>query len=220
MNMELDDLKVAWQRLDHRVQELTLINHRLMTDTAVRKARWRLAPLIAGAVVNVVVGIFFAVVSATVWSTHLESLPVLTVGIALNVLGIVFIVNGVGRLALAGRIVFTRPVLEIQRSLALLQRWEAWSFHAAWLACCLLPLAILIALAIATTGERFWERAPGYLVTNLLVWITVAVGPLLLYIASRRRHGRLAARMDALLTSHSIARARAAIEEIDDFEGS
>jgi len=219
MNMELDDLKAAWQRLDRRVQALSLINQRLMADTAVRKARWRLAPLMAGAVINVLVGIFFAVVSGTVWSTHLESPPVLTVGIAMNVLGVVFIVNGVGRLALAGRIVFTRPVLEIQRTLALLQRWEAWSFHAAWVACCLLPLAILIAFAIATTGERSWERAPGYLLTHLLVWLTVAVGPLLLYIGSRRRNGRLAARMDAFLTSHSIARASAAIEEIDEFAG-
>jgi hypothetical protein len=215
--MELDDLKASWQKLERRVEELTAINRRLMTDTIIRKARWKLAPVIAGAVANIVLGAFFAVVSASIWSSHLDAPPALFGGLALHAMSILFIVIGVGRLALARRIEFTRPVLEIQRSLASLQKWEAWSFHAAWVGCCLLFLAVVVAIAMSTMGMRFWERAPGYLLANMLVWLAIGLAPPLLHAWSRRHHGRLAARMDAFLTSHSIARARALIDEIDEF---
>jgi hypothetical protein len=212
--MELDDLKASWQKLERRVEELTAINRRLVTDTVIRKARWRLAPVVAGAVANVIIGAFFAMVSGSFWGAHLDSPPVLIAGIAMHALSILFIVIGVGRLVLVRQIDFTRPVLEIQRSLASLQKWEAWSFHAVWVGCSLLMLAIMAAIAIAA---NFWERAPVYLLANMLVWLALGLAPPLLHAWSRRHHGRLAARMDAFLTSHSIARARAVIDEIDDF---
>jgi hypothetical protein len=215
--MELDELKASWQRLDRRVQELTAINRRLVFDTVIRKARWRLAPVIAGAVANVIIGAFFAVTSGAFWTAHLDSPPVLVSGIAMHLLGIMFIVIGIGRLALARRVDFARPVLEIQRSLASLQQWEAWSFHAAWAGCCAIPLAIAISITMAALGANFRERASGYLLVNLVVWVAVAAAPLLLYVVSRRRGGKFAARMDAFLTSHSISRARALIDEIDEF---
>jgi hypothetical protein len=216
MSMELDELKGAWQRLDQRVQDLTAINRWLVTDAIVRKARWRLAPMVAGAVANVLIGACFAVAAGRFWTAHLDSAPVLISGIAVHVLGVMFIVIGVGRLALARQVDFARPVLDIQRSLASLQRWEAWSFHAAWAGCCALPVAITVSITMAM-GPNFWERASGYLLSNLVVWLALAAAPLLLYVISRRSGGRLAARMDAVLTSHSIARARAMLDEIDEF---
>lgn len=215
--MELDELKASWKRLDERVQELTLINRRLLVDATARKARWRLAPVLAGSVANVIIGAITAIAAGSFWSAHLDSPPVLVSGITLHALGIVFIVIGAGRLALARRVKFTQPVVEIQRSLASLQKWEAWSFHAAWIVCCVLPLAIAISFVMATAGADFRERASGYLLTNLAVWLLVAFTPLLLYVWSHRRGGKFAARMDAFLTSHSIARAREMIDEIDDF---
>ena len=215
--MELDELKTSWQRLDHRVQELTLINRRLMLDTAVRKARWRLAPLVLGAAVSAVIGSIFAVLSAVYIGDHLASPSALFAGGFLFVMSLSFAVIHAGRLLLAQRIDFTLPVVEIQRSLASLQRWEAWSFHAVWVTCCVLPLGIMNVVAFAMYGATLWERAPFYLVANTLVWLAFGVGPVLLYLISRRRQGRLAARMDTFLSSHSIASARAALEEIDEF---
>jgi len=215
--MELDELKASWQRLDQRVQALTLINRRLTIDTAVRKARWRLAPLVMGAAASALIGAVFAVLSAIYIGDHLDSPPAMIAGGFLLVMSLAFCVIHVGRLILVQRVDFTRPVLEIQRSLASLQRWEAWSFHAVWVVCCLLPLGILTGAAMAMKGAVIWERAPGYLLANILVWVAFGVGPPLLYLWSRRRQGRLAARMDAFLTSHSITSARAAIEEIDEF---
>jgi hypothetical protein len=217
--MELDELKASWQRLDQRVQVLTAINRRLVIDTVVRKARWRLAPVVLGAAANVILGAIFAVASAAFWTRHLDSPPAMIAGMALHAMSILFIVIGVGRLELARRIEFTRPVLEIQRSLAALQKWEAWSFHAAWVGCSLLAMAVVIAFAVATLGPRLWQHVPGYLLVNLLVWTAFGLAPMLLHIWARRRNGKLAARIDAFLTSHSIARARAMIDEIDEFAG-
>lgn len=215
--MELDELKASWQRLDQRVQELTLINRRLMTDNAVRKARWRLAPLVMGAAASAFIGAVFAVLSVAYIRDHLDSPGAMIAGGFLLVMSLGFLVIHLGRLNLAQRIDFTRPVVDIQRSLASLQRWEAWSFHALWVTCCVLPLGIMIGAAVALKGAMLWEHAPGYLLANILVWLAFGIGPLLLYRWSRRRDGRLAARMDAFLTSQSITNARAAIAEIDDF---
>jgi hypothetical protein len=215
--MELDELKASWQRLDQRVQELTLINRGLMIETAARKARWRLAPLILGAAVGALVGAVFAVVSAVYMIDHRESTAELMTGGFVCTMSLAFFAVHFGRLHLARQIDFTRPVLEIQRSLASLQRWEGWAFHAVWVVCCVLPLGILNGAAIAMKGAALWERAPGWLIGNILVWLVFGFGPLLVYIGSRRRRGTLAARMDEFLSSRSIARARAEIEEIDEF---
>jgi len=194
-----------------------MINRRLVTDTLIRKARWRLVPLIAGAVANILIGAIFAVVAGSFWSAHLHLPPVLVFGIALHVLGIVFIVIGVGRLALVRQIDLALPVLEIQRSLASLQRWESWSFHAAWVGVNLVAAAIPVAFVIAMKGAGSWQPPTGYLLANGFVWLAIAVAPPLMYVVSRRRKGKLAARMDAFLSNHSIARIRQTIDEIDEF---
>lgn len=215
--MELDELKVSWQRLDQRVQTLTMLNRMLVTDIAIRKARWRLAPLVAGAIANIVIGAFFAVESAGFWSAHLDEAPALIGGLAMHALSILLMVIGVGRLALARRVDFSRPVLEIQRSLTALQKWDAWSFHAMWAGVCLLVPVIVIAVSITQFGLDVWERAPGYLLVNLAAWLTLAVAPPLLHAWSRRHYGPLAAKIDAFLTSRSITRARDEIAQVDEF---
>lgn len=215
--MELDELKASWQRLDQRVQQLTLVNRRLVSDAAVRKARWRLTPLIMGAAAGAVVGAAFAVFSAVHIANHFDSPAALFAGGFLFVMSLGFAAIHARRLLLVQRIDFSRPVVEIQRSLASLQRGEAWSFHAIWVTCCLVPLALMNVVAIVKYGATLWDRAPVYLVINNMVWLAFGVGPLVLYRASRRRSGKLAARMDRFLSSQNIANAQAALEEIDDF---
>jgi hypothetical protein len=215
--MELDELKASWRRLDQQVQELTLINRTLRIDAAVRKARWRLAPLVTGAAVGAFIGAFFAVLSAVYLFDHLGSPLAMFAGGTLLVMSLAFFVMHAGRLNLVRRIDYTRPVLEIQRSLASLQRWEAWSFQAVWVSCCVFPMGALNGAIITLWGGSIWERAPAVLLINALVWLVLGVGPLLLYHGSSRRKGKLAARMNVFLGSQSIASARAAIEEIDEF---
>jgi len=217
--MELDELKDSWRRLDQQVQELTLINRRLLIDAAIRKARWRLAPLVTGAAVGAFIGAFFAVLSAAFIFDHLRSPLALFAGGTLLVMSLAFFVMHAGRLNLARRIDYARPVLEIQRSLASLQRWEARSFQAVWISCCVFPMTALNGAVLTLAGRTLWEGARVYLLVNALIWLLLGLGPLLMYHVSRRRKGKLAARMNVFLGGKTIASARAAIEEIDEFAG-
>jgi hypothetical protein len=100
-----------------------------------------------------------------------------------------------------------------------MQKWEAWSFLAMWQGGSLLPMVFLVGLVMATHGTAAWERIPGVVLANALVWLVVAVAPFVAYLVSRRRKGRFAAWMEKYLTSHSIAQARATIAEIEEFAG-
>lgn len=215
--MELDELKASWKSLDRRVGELTAINRRLLTETLSRKARWRLAPVMVGAALNMIIGAFFALVWGKFWSAHLATPAVAIAGIALHLASIGLIVIGLVRMVLVLRINYTQPVLTIQRSLATLQEFEARSFYAVWFACWVLVPAALVAIVMGFAGVDLWERASGFILANLVVCLAGGLAPSLLHYWARRRPGRLAAWMDAFLLTHSIARAKAAIAEIDDF---
>lgn len=217
--MELDELKVSWQQLDRRIADLTAINHKLLNEAISRKARWRLLPVFAGSVMNIVIGGFFAVVWGAFWSAHLDLPAVAVAGIALHLASIGLVVIGAVRLALMRRIDYTQPVVAIQRALATLQEFEARSFHAVWFGCWLLVPAALVAIVMGFAGVDLWERASGYLLANFVVCLAGGLAPPLLHYWARRRGGRLAARIDSFLVSHSIARAKAAIAEIDGFAG-
>jgi len=151
------------------------------------------------------------------WSAHLATPAVAVAGIALHLASIGLIVIGVVRLVLVLRIDYTRPVLTIQRSLATLQEFEARSFHAVWFACWVLIPAALVAIVMGFAGVDLWERASGYLLANFVVCLAGGLAPPLLHYWARRRRGKLASWMDAFLLSHSIARAKAAIAELDEF---
>jgi hypothetical protein len=217
--MELDELKVAWQHLNRRVDELTAINRRLLSDRLTRKARWRLAPVLIGAVLNILIGVFFAVTWGRFWTSQLANPVVAGAGIALHLASIGLIVIGAVRLGLLGRIDFTQPVVAIQRALAKLQEFEARSFHAVWFACCVLLPAAVLALVMGFAGVNLWELASGYLLSNFAVCLAIGLAPPLLHFWARRRNGRLATRIDDFLVSYSIARAKVTLSEIDEFAG-
>ena len=218
--MELDELKASWQSLDRRVDFLTAINRRLLTETISRKARLRLVPVFVGSVMNIIIGGLFAVVWGSFWSAHLGIPAVAIAGIALHVASIGIIVIGAVRLALVLRIDYTKPVLAIQRSLATLQEFEARSFHAVWFSCWVLIPAAMIAIVMEFAGVDLWERASGFILANFVVCLAGGLAPPLLHFWARRRGGRLAARIDNFLLSHSIARAKTVVAELDQFASS
>jgi len=215
--MELDELKASWHSLDRRITALTEINRRLLTETVTRKARWRLAPVAIGAVLNIVIGAWFAIGWGAFWTAHLDKLAVAIAGMTLHLASVGLIVVGAVRLALVLRIDYTQPVLAIQRSLAKLQAFEARSFHAAWFTCWVLVPAALVAIVMGFAGIDLWDRAPGYLLANFAVCLAGGLAPPLLHYWARRRSGRLAAWMDDFLLSRSIQRARQEIDEIERF---
>ena len=109
-------------------------------------------------------------------------------------------------------------MLAIQRSLASLQEFEARSFHAVWLGCWVLAAVRRWSPSSwRFAGVDLWERASGFILANFVVCLAGGLAPPLLHCWARREPGRLAAWMDAFSLSHSIARAKAALAEIDEF---
>ena len=217
--MELDELKACWQkprparRRAHCDQSQAADrDHHAQGALEARAGAW-----LVRCSTSLIGGVFRGGLSGAFWTAHLATPPVAVAGIALHAASIGLIVIGVVRLVLVLRIDFTQPVLAIQRSLASLQEWEARSFHAVWLGCWLLVPAARSPLSWRLAGVDLWERASGYVLANLLVCLVGRACALLLHLWARRRGGRLAAWMDGFLTSHSIARASAAIAEIDEF---
>jgi len=215
--MELDELKSTWQRLDRRVDELTRMHRSMLTHTLTRKARWRLVPVLIGSVLNIIAGAIFAVACGAFWSAHLDKPAVVVAGITLHLASIGLILIGAVRVALVLRVNYTQPVLEIQKSLAALQAWEARSFHAVWLASWVIIPAALTAAVMGLAGIDLWQVAPAWIVANFAVCLVGGLAPLLLHRWAHRRGGKLAAWFDAFLMNRSVARAREALDELDEF---
>ncbi len=214
--MELDDLKASWQSVDRRMNQLASINLSLVTDNQTRKARWRLLPVLIGALINIAAGGWLVSVCARFWSMHLDTPSALISGIVLHLGGLGIVIAGVVQLLIVARINFAQPVIEMQRYLALLHAWEVRSFGWLWLGAWLAWPAALVAGAMSIAGVDLWARAPGIVIVNVLVSVAAVVGFIALH-RRARRGGRLGAWLDRVLRNNSIERARSALAEIDRF---
>jgi hypothetical protein len=216
--MELDELKVSWQSLERRMNQVHAQNLALITDAQRSKARWRLAPVFVGALCSVAIGGWLIGVFARFWTAHLDTTSAIVAGVALHAASIGIVITGLVQLFIVARINFAEPVLTIQRYLALLQTWEARTFHWAWLASWLLWPALLVAGAMAVAGVDLWARAPGVVIINVAAGVGGAVLSVMFHRLARRPGGRLGEWMDRLLTNQSVERAQAALAEIKRFE--
>jgi hypothetical protein len=215
--MELDELKASWQSLDRRVDRLTEMNLALLGELQKRKARFRLLPTLIGALLNIAVGGWLVSVFARFWVAHLDTPSAVISGVALHLFCIGGIIMGVMQLLLITRINFARPVLVLQRYLALLQAWEARSFYFTWLGAWLLWPALLVAGAMALARVDLWVVAPGVVLINVAAGVGVALLSVLFHRFARRPASRLGTWLDRFLTSHSVARAKSALGELDRF---
>jgi hypothetical protein len=215
--MELDELKSSWHSLDRRVSQLHAMNFALLTDAQRRKARWRLLPVFVGALCSVAIGGWLIGVFARFWVAHLDTTSAVVAGVALHAASIGLVIVGVVQLLIVVRINFAQPVVTMQRDLALLQTWEARTFHWAWLACWLLSPAVLVAGAMGVAGVDLWARAPFVVLVNIAAGAGCALLSVMFHRVARRPGGRLGEWMETLLTNQSVKRAKAALDEIDDF---
>lgn len=125
--MELDDLKLAWARLEERaeaVETLVLSERRQRKlDKARRVLRW----LSWGQAVQIVLWIGVVAVVAPFWIEHRRVPHLLAAGLTLHVYGVVTICATVMQLLLIARTYHTAPVVTFQRRLAELHRFRAIS---------------------------------------------------------------------------------------------
>jgi len=122
--MELDELKLAWQTLDRRLQQQTALNLQLLTESRIDKVRSRLRPLWFGQVIQLIVGVLLTVAFASFWIANTGSPTLLASGLVMHAWSVALIISAVMELLLITRIDYAGPVLTIQKSLAQLRLWR------------------------------------------------------------------------------------------------
>jgi hypothetical protein len=215
--MELDELKHQWQELDRKLDRSLALNIRMLTETHTRSSKLRLLPLLLLQPVQMAIGAALVIYFARFWLVNLDSLALAISGIALHALSIGLIVDAVMRTLLIVRINYAAPVVTIQRYLALLRRWEVRSFNWAWMGCWLASPAMLLVGVKLVAGIDLWQVWPGAVMWTAAAGVAGAALSLAGERWARLKEGKLGAALERFYVGHSIARAQASLDEIDEF---
>ncbi|HEU4780671.1 MAG TPA: hypothetical protein VFS58_12385 [Steroidobacteraceae bacterium] len=215
--MELDELKLQWQELDRKLDRSLALNVRILTETRTRRSKLRLLPLLLLQPLQIAFGFALVIYFAHFWIANLDSLALAASGMALHALSVGLIVDAVVRILLIVRINYAAPVITIQRYLALLRRWEVRSFNWAWVACWLATPAMLLVGVKAVAGVDLWTVWPAAVIWTAIGGVVGAAASIAFGRWARRSRGRLGAAMDRFYVGHSIARAQASLDEIEEF---
>lgn len=167
--MELDELKIAWQTLDRRLQQHDAINLQLFKHTKLEKARSSLRPLFWGQALQLLLGIGLVMLGIACWTRNTDIAGLLVAGIVLHAFGLITAVVATITLILIGSIDYSAPVLKIQKQLLMLLR-----FYTVNAKVCGLPwwvMWVVVVVAFAGLGRTGSMR-----VTPAWIWASLALG--------------------------------------------
>ena len=122
-SMELDELKIAWQSLDRRIDQQNRLAWADLRERKLEKARVGLRPLYWGQVLQSVLGIPVVLLGVATWSRNLDVTSLLIAGLMVHAYGVLMIALGGRTLWLINRIDYAAPVVAIQKQLAELRRF-------------------------------------------------------------------------------------------------
>ncbi len=218
--MEFDDLRTAWQSLDARVEELersSLALRRHGELARVQRAlRWFAASPALGLAQDLVgIGLLAAFLRGGPHEARFV-LPAL----ALLACLVPSALTNLWQLAVVGRLDWSAPVLELQRSLARVRAVRVRVVGAIFLLAPLLWMPLLIVAAQGLLGVDVYRVASSEWIAANYLFGLLAI-PVLRF-AARRVTGRLSSRtlariVDAI-SGASLARALSALDEIAGFE--
>lgn len=214
--MELDDMKLAWQTLDRRLERQHALNVQIFRDGRLDKMRRGLRPLVWGQALQMLIGVLGLLLLAPIWMAHWRDPAVLVSGLVMHVYCIGLIIVGGLVQGQVARIDHSAPVLEIQRRLLRLRHIYAVGGAIA----VGLPWWFLTApLLVVLTGGAIMHNAPS------VIWINLAIGAVGLPAtwwfhrwSHQPKREALARKLDASTTGASIRRAQATLDEISRFE--
>ena len=214
--MELDDMKLAWQNLDHRLEQQHALNVQIFRDTRLDKMRRGLRPLVWGQALQMLIGVLGLLVLAPIWIAGWHDTALLIAGVVMHIYCVGLIVLGGIVQGNIARLDYAAPVLVIQRQLLKLRKIYAvggalvvglpWWFLTA-------PLLVVLTRGVVM------QTAPS------VVWINLAIGAVGLPAtwwfhrwSHRPERAALARKLDASTTGGSLRRALAATDDIARFE--
>jgi uncharacterized membrane protein len=217
--MELDEMKLAWQQLNQRLDQQQALNLRLYREGRLDKLRHGLRPLVWGQSIQLAFGVLFMLIGTAYWTSHLDVLHRMVLGVMVQAFGIAMVAFAGRILYLVLAIDYTAPVLDIQRRLAQLRAWrvriEAPVFALigsfVWIPLLLMEIHWEI-------GVDVWARWPGFVGWLMICgWISLALALLVVLLA--RWTGRMRWITDNA-AGKAVRKAEAVLDEIARFERS
>lgn len=211
--MELDEMKLAWQAFDEKLQQQQALNLQLFRESRLDKAQRALQPLVRGQAAQMALGVLAIALSVLYWHEHAHPPHALAGCLMIASFGVLLIGSAFYILSLIHRIDYAGPILDIQRRLADLQRWRVRVEG---------PLNVLLGcfiwipvlwMNLAWYGLDLWS--PGF-VRWAVATALVGVAASLLVIGLMWRFG-CAGRLRDGAVGRSLLRADAALAEIERF---
>lgn len=169
--MDLDDIKQAWTEVSLRQDGMEAMLRMDYRDKREQKTRSILRWSLAGRVLELLAWIGFTAWAGSFWVEYRHTPHWLAIGLLLHAYGVAAIWASATQLLLLTRIfLFDAPVVVLQRRLAQLRRFRAWSTFLLglpwWCLWLLLPLAALFR----------WTGVDALAAGSAWVWACMAVG--------------------------------------------
>ena len=217
--MDIDDLKLAWQTLDRRLERQNALAFVQFKDRRVHTMRARLRPLDWGQILQNAVGALVVVAGVAVWARQWPVVHLRIAGLLMHLYGGLLIVAASHTLWLLSRIDYAAPVVAIQRQLGELRQWYVRSGMAIGYAWWLLWMPAMMVLAALVTGADLYARAPRVFALGTAIGLAGLALMAALHQAARRpRWAWIAPLNDHAMTGASLRRVQAVLDEIRQFE--
>jgi len=217
--MPTDDIKLAWQELDRRMERQEALILRQLRDEHLTKARHSLWPLALGQIVQILVGVVVIGLGVAAWQPHSDVPHVLIAGIVVHAYGVMMIMLAGMMLSRIFRIDHAAPVAVIQRQLASLRVFYIRCGMAVGLPWWVLWVPFAIVLVAVVLGVDLYARTPLALQLGILLGFVGLLGTwLFCRWAHHPARGGLGERMDDAAAGWSLRRARRIVDEMASFE--
>jgi hypothetical protein len=168
--MELDDMKLAWQTLDRRLDLQNSLSMHHFKQAKLDKARSHLRWLYAGKIVQILFGDAFILVGIFAAIRYYGVAQLFACALCLILYGVLVIVCGGVTLAKISRIDYSAPVIEIQKQIGALRRIHVVTSLCLSLPCWLLWIPIFVLEVRSNLGVDLFIMAPAF------IWVSVALG--------------------------------------------
>lgn len=216
--MELDEMKLAWQNLDRRLEEHLSLNKKALLQEKREKAPRKLRPLVWGQGIQMVIGSIMALMAAGFWSATSEIPHLFYAGISLHIYGLLLIVFGAAMQGMMSRVDYSAPVLEIQKQLARVRNLYVQCGTILGLVWWLLWIPLTMAVFAWAFGFDIYAKGPPMMITSW--WIIGFTGLLATigFMAWASRRPDLSRKMERSAAGKSLNKAQQFLEEIEEFE--
>ncbi|GLQ98117.1 hypothetical protein [Dyella mobilis] len=220
MTVELDEMKQAWQALNHRLDRQHVLDRQLFRNSLADRLRRGLRTLVWGQLALMALGVVIALWGIGFWSSHIGIWQAMACGIAMQAFGTLSIIFPARVLALVHTVDYAAPVLEIQRRLAQLRAWrvnvEARVFGVLGSIIWIPVMLMLAQYAMDRAGVNAWDQASGSLPWLVLLGagslLVVGLAYALICKLGQRQ------RLEDSFAGSSIKHAEAMLQDIAQFE--